>query len=62
MLEDKQIGVEDDFLAMGGNSIQAASILALVNERYAWTCNLSIFLLLQRLPQWHNLIQQNNRN
>jgi acyl-CoA synthetase (AMP-forming)/AMP-acid ligase II/acyl carrier protein len=34
VLENKQIGVLDDFLALGGNSIQAARILAQVNEHF----------------------------
>ncbi len=35
VLENEQIGVQDDFLALGGNSIQAARILALVNEQFS---------------------------
>jgi len=31
---EKQIGVQDDFLTLGGESIQAARILTRVNERY----------------------------
>ena len=34
MLGLENIGIHDDFLALGGESIQAARILALVNERF----------------------------
>jgi oxalate---CoA ligase len=34
VLENPQIGIRDDFLDMGGESIQAARILLQVNERY----------------------------
>jgi acyl-CoA synthetase (AMP-forming)/AMP-acid ligase II/acyl carrier protein len=35
ILEKQQIGIHDDFLAMGGESLQAARILAKVNERFS---------------------------
>jgi acyl carrier protein len=34
VLGTEKIGVQDDFLALGGDSIQAARILARVNERF----------------------------
>jgi oxalate---CoA ligase len=34
VLDNPQIGIEDDFLALGGESIQAARILQQVNERF----------------------------
>ena len=40
VLESGQIGVEDDFLALGGNSIQAARILAQVNEHFGMNLQL----------------------
>ncbi len=34
VLDMKQVGIQDDFLAMGGDSIKAARILMLVNDRF----------------------------
>jgi acyl carrier protein len=35
VLGSEQIGIQDDFLALGGDSIQASTILLRLNEQYA---------------------------
>jgi acyl carrier protein len=34
VLGSEQIGIQDDFLALGGDSIQASTILLRLNEKY----------------------------
>ena len=59
VLENKQIGVQDDFLALGGNSIQAARILALVNEQFGIDLQLIDIFTTSTVATMANLVQEN---
>jgi acyl-CoA synthetase (AMP-forming)/AMP-acid ligase II/acyl carrier protein len=62
VLECGQIGVEDDFLALGGNSIQAARILALVNEHYVVNLQLIDLFTTSTVAALANLVQEYTGN
>jgi acyl-CoA synthetase (AMP-forming)/AMP-acid ligase II len=62
VLECGQIGVEDDFLALGGNSIQAARILALVNEQYGVNLQLIDIFTTPTVALMANLIHSKPGN
>jgi acyl-CoA synthetase (AMP-forming)/AMP-acid ligase II/acyl carrier protein len=56
VLENERIGVQDDFLALGGNSIQAARILGLVNERFGLDLQLIEFFTTSTVATIADLI------
>ena len=62
VLENGQIGVLDDFLALGGNSIQAGRILARVNERFGTDLQLLDIFTTPTIATMANLVQENIRN
>jgi acyl-CoA synthetase (AMP-forming)/AMP-acid ligase II len=62
VLENGQIGVLDDFLALGGNSIQAGRILARVNERFGTDLQLIDIFTTPTIATMANLVQENIRN
>ena len=59
VLENDQIGVLDDFLALGGNSIQAARILTRVNERYGLQLQLIDIFTTSTVALMAAFIQEN---
>ncbi len=59
VLGNDQIGVLDDFLALGGNSIQAARILTRVNERYGLQLQLIDIFTTSTIALMAALIQEN---
>ncbi len=62
VLENEQIGVQDDFLALGGESIQAARILTRVNEHFGLDLHLIDIFTTSTVAAMANLVQKNIRN
>ena len=62
VLENEQIGVQDDFLALGGNSIQAARILTRINEQFGLDLQLIDIFTTSTISLMANLVQENIRN
>jgi long-subunit acyl-CoA synthetase (AMP-forming)/aryl carrier-like protein len=58
VLENRKIGVLDDFLAIGGNSIQAARILVRVNERFGMALQLIDIFTTPTIAAMANLVQE----
>ena len=51
------IGIQDDFLAMGGDSIQAARILSRVNERFGMELQIGDIFTTSTVVLMANLVQ-----
>ncbi len=62
VLENGQIGVLDDFLALGGNSIQAGRILNRVNESFGVDLQLIDIFSTPTIAAMASLVQENTRN
>jgi acyl carrier protein len=58
VLKMEQIGIQDDFLALGGNSIQAARILTRVNERFEMDLQISDIFTISTVTLMADLIQK----
>jgi acyl carrier protein len=54
----EKIGVQDDFLALGGDSIQAARILFRVNERFSMDLQISDIFTTSTVASMANLVQE----
>jgi acyl-CoA synthetase (AMP-forming)/AMP-acid ligase II/acyl carrier protein len=54
----EKIGVQDDFLALGGDSIQAARILFRVNERFSMDVQISDIFTTSTVASMANLVQE----
>jgi oxalate---CoA ligase len=57
VLENQQIGIQDDFLALGGESIQAARILTRVNERFGTDLQINDIFTASTVALMADLIQ-----
>lgn len=57
VLNTRQIGVSDDFLALGGNSIQAARVLMQINERFGMSLQINDIFTTSTVAAMANLIQ-----
>jgi acyl carrier protein len=57
VLEEQQIGIQDDFLALGGESVQGARILTRVNERFGMDLQISDIFTASTVALMANLIQ-----
>jgi acyl-CoA synthetase (AMP-forming)/AMP-acid ligase II/acyl carrier protein len=56
-LDQQPIGIQDDFLALGGDSIQAARILTRVNERFGMELQISDIFTTSTVTLMANLVQ-----
>ncbi len=57
VLDNPAIGIQDDFLALGGESIQAARILQQVNERFGTDLQISDIFTASTVALMAELIQ-----
>jgi len=57
VLEKQPIGIQDDFLALGGESIQAARILLQVNERFGTDLQIGDIFTASNVTRMAELIQ-----
>lgn len=57
VLGNSQIGTQNDFLALGGDSIQAARILAHVNERFGMDLQISDIFTTPTVAAMANLVE-----
>ena len=53
----EKIGVQDDFLALGGDSIQAARILLRINERFSMDLQISDIFTTSTVASMANLVK-----
>jgi acyl-CoA synthetase (AMP-forming)/AMP-acid ligase II/acyl carrier protein len=58
VMDKPQIGVQDDFLALGGDSIQAARILTQVNERFGTDLQIIEIFSASTVASMANLVQE----
>jgi len=60
VLDNPSIGIQDDFLALGGESIQAARILLQVNERFGTDLQISDIFRTSSVASMAELVQGNH--
>ena len=60
VLEKEKIGIQDDFLALGGESIQAVDILTRINERFGTNLQISDIFTASTVALMAYLVQAKN--
>jgi acyl carrier protein len=61
VLQKQSIGIQDDFLALGGDSIMAASILMLVNESFKVDLIFSDLFYAPTISSLADLVQEKQK-